>query len=131
MAQGATGRGVYGEASGPTGRGVYGIATYTGSGTNYGGEFISQSLKGIAVRAQATGNYSKGILAIGSETGVHSSGTGWDFWAAGPGTDYGSPSSIRWKQNIQEIEGALEKVLQMRGVYFDWDEEHGGNMSLK
>ena len=32
----------------------------------------------------------------------------------------------RWKRNIEEIDGALDKLLSLRGVYFDWDEEHGG-----
>jgi hypothetical protein len=30
-------------------------------------------------------------------------------------------SSKRWKKNIEPIEGALEKVEQMRGVSFDWE----------
>ena len=35
-------------------------------------------------------------------------------------------SSIRWKSNIETIEKPLEKVSRLRGVYFDWDAEHGG-----
>ena len=38
--------------------------------------------------------------------------------------------SLRWKQNIQEIDNALDKVLAIRGVYFDWDEEHGGQHDM-
>jgi hypothetical protein len=30
-------------------------------------------------------------------------------------------SSKRWKKNIEPIEGALEKVEQLRGVSFDWE----------
>jgi hypothetical protein len=33
-----------------------------------------------------------------------------------------SKSSRRWKENIRPIEGALEKVLKLRGVYFRWKE---------
>ncbi|MCH7859462.1 MAG: tail fiber domain-containing protein, partial [Candidatus Marinimicrobia bacterium] len=29
-------------------------------------------------------------------------------------------SSRRWKTNIKPIEGALDKVLRLRGVYYDW-----------
>ena len=29
-------------------------------------------------------------------------------------------SSIRWKENITKIENALEKVLQLEGVSFNW-----------
>ena len=29
-------------------------------------------------------------------------------------------SSRRWKENFQPIEGALDKVKRLRGVYFDW-----------
>ena len=39
-------------------------------------------------------------------------------------------SSIRWKKNITEIDNALDKVLNIRGVYFDWDEEHGGQHDM-
>lgn len=35
-------------------------------------------------------------------------------------------SSRRWKENIQTIHGALELVLRMRGVTFDWTAESGG-----
>lgn len=31
-------------------------------------------------------------------------------------------SSIRWKTNIKPIENALEKVLELRGVEFEWKE---------
>lgn len=67
-----------------------------------------------------------GIDAGGSNIGVEGHGGINDFYASGPGTNYGSASSIRWKSNIQEIDGALEKIMKLRGVYFDWDEEHGG-----
>jgi len=39
-------------------------------------------------------------------------------------------SSIRWKKNIKPIDRALEKVLALRGIYFDWDKEHGGQRSV-
>jgi hypothetical protein len=126
------GRGVYGEASntlsttnyggyfkalGEKGKGVYGGATYSGSGINYGGYFEANSSSGRGVYALATG--SSGI-------GVYGEGELYDFYAHHGRTNYGSASSIRWKSNIQAIDNPLDKVLQLRGVYFDWDQEHGG-----
>ncbi|MCA9293612.1 MAG: tail fiber domain-containing protein [Phycisphaerales bacterium] len=35
------------------------------------------------------------------------------------------PSTAR-KSNIRNIDGSLDKIAQLRGVYFDWDHEHGG-----
>jgi hypothetical protein len=60
-------------------------------------------------------------------TGVDANGPTYDFYASGPGTDYGSASSVRWKSDIQPIDDALGKVLRLRGVYFDWDAGHGGH----
>ena len=50
-----------------------------------------------------------------------------DFRATGPGEDYCSLSSIRWKRNIQAIDNPIDKILCLRGVYFNWDTEHGGH----
>ena len=109
IANGTTGRGVYGEGAGASGRGVYGKASNTGNVTNYGGYFIAEGTYGY---------------------GVYGYGKSYDFYAAGPGTNYGYASSIRWKQNIEEINSALDMVMQMRGVYFDWDLEHGGHHDI-
>ena len=56
--------------------------------------------------------------------GVKASGASgsYDFYADGPGTDYGTSSSLRWKENIKEIDGALDKIRNIRGVSFDWKE---------
>jgi hypothetical protein len=35
-------------------------------------------------------------------------------------------SSARWKENVQPIENALDTIMSMRGVSFDWKPEHGG-----
>ena len=132
-AGGLEGRGVYGEAShtisdsrnyggyfisaGVRGRGVYGGATYSGSGVNYGGYFEAYSRTGRGVYAEASGD---------SGIGAEGNGQLYNFYASGPGINYGGPSSIRWKRNIQAIDNPLDKILQLRGVYFDWDDEHGG-----
>jgi Chaperone of endosialidase len=36
-------------------------------------------------------------------------------------------SSARWKENVHVIDNALDKVMHLRGVTFDWKPEHGGN----
>ena len=39
-------------------------------------------------------------------------------------------SSIRWKDNVRPLENALDSVLQLRGVSFDWKAEHGGGHEI-
>ena len=97
------------ETENPSGRGIYATNT-TSSGTAYGGVFEAK-------------NSNDGV-------GVWADGKKYDFYAAGTGTDYGAASSIRWKKNIVEIDKPLEKISQLRGVYFDWDEEHGGTHDI-
>lgn len=100
--------GVYGQSASETGRGVYGIA----SGTN------------------AIGVYGFASNPVGVTAGVLGktiSADGFAFYASpGPGTAYGSASSRRWKKNIVNIDNPLGKLAQIRGVYYDWDTEHGG-----
>ena len=94
------------QAGGDTGKGLTASASWDGPGTNYGGKFEAWASSGI---------------------GVSSYGKGYDFYATGPGVDYGSASSVRWKSNVRRIEEPLYKVLRLRGVCFDWDKEHGGH----
>jgi len=39
-------------------------------------------------------------------------------------------SSIRWKTNIKPIDNALEKILALNGVYFDWKDTKKHSMGL-
>ena len=39
-------------------------------------------------------------------------------------------SSRRWKDNITPIEGALDKVSRLQGVYYDWKGEQGGKHDI-
>ena len=41
-----------------------------------------------------------------------------------------SQSSRRFKENIRDMENMAEKVMQLRGVYFDWVPEKGGYTDL-
>jgi hypothetical protein len=126
-AAGSHGRGVYGEASGIYGIGVFGFSNNVGvwgesdnvgifghSNDGIGGSF--SSFHGVAVYGSA-GSKGKGVVGCGGK---------YDFYANGPGLNYGSSSSIRWKRDIRAIDEPLEKIMQLRGVYFNWDDKHGG-----
>lgn len=113
------------ESYSPNGRGVWGIATRS-TGINYGGWFESKSTSGRAIFgfANASSGVNYGVV------GHSNSSSGYDFWASGAGSNYGSPSSRRFKSNIVPIGDPLDKIAQLQGVYFDWDEEHGGAHDL-
>jgi len=112
--------GVYGECKHNLGAGVYGYAP----------NIFSNGVEGVGGTGVFGSGYDEGVVGVGDVTGVEGSGDSYDFYANGPGVDYGSPSSIRWKRNIQHIDKPLEKILQLRGVYFDWDPEHGGGHDI-
>ncbi len=95
------------------------LGSYTGYGKQYRAQIGSSSHNGLVVDSDAS-----------SSVGIAASGTSADFIAFGAGTNYASGSSIRWKENVEPIDDALEKVSQLRGVYFDWDEDHGGKHDI-
>ena len=108
---------IYGETTETIGFGVFGMASNIGVASTYGGYFVSK------------GYFGRGVYGVGLGTngqGVVGGGAAYDFYAIGSGVDYGASSSIRWKTNIVEIDNPLDKLAKLRGVYFDWDEEHGG-----
>ena len=99
-------------------RAIY--ATTTGISGVYG---VSRNSQGRGVAGFATDGSGTNYGVYGSSR----SSSGYDFYAAGAGVDYGSSSSRRWKSNVEPIGDPLRKIAQLRGVYFDWDEEHGGH----
>ena len=117
-------------ASGNNGIAVRGLATATtGSGRGVEGQSDAENGVGIYGSASSTnGTGVRGIAISGSGIGVTGTGApgGFDFFANGSGTDYGAASSRRWKRNIIEIDDPLGKLEKIRGVYYDWDEAHGG-----
>ncbi len=92
--------------------------------------FVSSSnFNSYGILATAKGSKAVGVEGIGKGTtskGVVGIGEAYDFDARGTGVNYGSTSSIRWKRNIFAIDNPLQKLSEIRGVYFDWDENHGG-----
>jgi len=116
--------GVYGTSYSPSGYGVY------GSSKKYGVYGRSWEAQGRATVGEATGTQSIGIYGkalADNSTGVWGEGYNYDFYANGPGANYGAASSVRWKENLTTIDHPVEKVMAIRGIYFDWDQEHGGN----
>jgi Chaperone of endosialidase len=105
--------------------GVLGTTTATGSsGTGVIGQSFGSSGTGILGFTTSSSGVTVGVR------GDSNSSNGYDFYAAGNGIDYGTGSSIRWKANIVNIDNPLDKLSQLRGVYFDWDEEHGGQHAV-
>ena len=141
--------GVFGESHSVSGRGLSGHATAS-SGLTFGVYGISDSTDGRAIQGTAGalsgatyGVYGTtispdgtGVMGhangFGATVGVEgrANGGGYDFFASGAGTDYGAASSIRWKSDIRNIDQPLDKIARLRGVYFDWDKEHGGHHDI-
>ena len=119
FASGSYGRGVYGHAYGSTGAGVVGTADHTGDVANYGGIFRASGSYGRGVVGsadntgdvynyggyfEASGGHGTGVYGYGHGTsgrgieghalgssgiGVYGSAGSYDFYAGGPGTNYG------------------------------------------
>jgi hypothetical protein len=118
---------IKGDSKGDNGTGVEGTAE--GNGACGVSGYAKGGASPCGVMGYAEGNNAAGVSGQSSSQGsigVSGRGQAWDFWAHGPGLDYGSTSSIRWKTDIRSIDDPLEKVLRLRGVYFNWDKEHGG-----
>ena len=69
------------------------------------------------------------ILQNDGNAVIYSTVSGAALWASN------TMSSIRWKENIHPVGNALNKVLKLNGVYFDWKEGYtnpftGGKKSL-
>ncbi len=112
------------EMTSEEGRAIFGIASAASSSSTFGGWFQSNSSGGIGLYGYSTGPASVGVL------GNSYAPNGYDFLAMGNGINYGSFSSRRWKENIQPISSPLEMLSRLRGVFFDWDAEHGGHHDI-
>ena len=117
-----SGLGVYGSSS--TKHGVSGRSSGDSTAGVFGrGDF---GLRGFGDVAGVYGVSDIGHGVIGQAQGGLQGNEKWDFYANGPARDWGSSSSRRWKNNIQNISNPLEKIVALRGVSYDWDQEHGG-----
>ena len=130
-----TGYGVSGWSS--TGYGVYGTSAYTtavagivansdsgvagvNTGTGYG--VSGWSASGPAVYGSCTGS---GCMALYANGDLQVTGTPYCSGC----TAFTTNSDIRLKKNVEPLEGALVRLLQLRGVTFEWraPEEHGNH----
>lgn len=121
------GIGVNAQASATTGATMGLIAkVYSVNGTaaifdnTAGGKLLSGQSNGIE-KFNLTGagsGYFAGVVNIGTTSG----GAGDLLTVNGPmsASTYNTPSSIRWKSDVETIEGAMEKVEDLRGVTYDW-----------
>ncbi len=125
-----SGYGVYGSGASA---GVYGISSLGQGVMGFGsiGGYFDGTIQGVF--AYTTGTTGIGLYGVAtSPTGVNygvrgrsDSATGYDFYAEGAGIDYGTSSSIRWKNNITEMTNVLSKIENISAYYYTWDEEHG------
>jgi hypothetical protein len=77
---------------------------------------------GFSATPLISGDFSARKVVINGKAGDFSD-PGYEFYVVGDAagsTPWASPSDIRLKTNISEIPFALEKVCNLRGVYFEW-----------
>jgi hypothetical protein len=134
-AYGWTGRGVYAKAIGVTGYAVYGEATSTASNAvNYGGYFSAAGAEGTGVYGKATGNDGIGVYgeALGGDgIGVCGNGEDFDFFADGPGTNYGAftgAHEVKLEQGMPE-EALSGRIVSVTGKS-ETRKDENGNISL-
>jgi hypothetical protein len=122
--------GLAGQSNSTSGTGVYGRAV-AGSGTTYGVYGQSDSPSGY-------GGYFVGRGYFSSRVGIGVSDPEYrlelpniaDPSGQGRANAWVIYSSIRWKENVQPIDNALDKVLSLQGVLYDWKPEHGGKRDI-
>jgi hypothetical protein len=130
-ASGSSGTGLFGTATGTTGRGLYGSATGT-SGQGVRG--YADGTDGRGVFGYATGDQGRGLYGYASGTdgiGVYSSGKLYDFYADGPGGNYGpftGAHDVKFAQDMPEeiVPGMIVSVNGKTAARTDED----GNISL-
>ena len=96
-----------------------------------GGTFTATIFGRNGLLVNPSGNFPvpsnpSGVRGESKGIGVLGGGNVYDFYAFGNGTNYGAPSSIRWKKNIKPINNALDIISNIDGVYFDWNKDYGG-----
>ena len=118
--------GVYGTSSGAKSNnyGVYGTAN--GAGTANGGVY-NYGVRGYSYANGYSDSYKNTNYGVYGYAGG-SNATNWAGYFSGNvkvtgtinGTTVGSSSDMRLKKNIQQLGGALDKVLKLRGVSYYW-----------
>jgi hypothetical protein len=138
------GTGVYGHTTSATGYGVEGVST-TGIGI-YAAGTSSSGYHGTGIYATGSGSASYGINAWttgtdGGSAAVNATSGGGSSWAgyfngkvgvSGEifvGSCSGCTSDIRLKKDVKPLAGAIDQLLSLKGVTFEWKnpEEHEGH----
>ena len=143
----AGGNGVAGSTNGSGGNGVYGTNSGGGNGvsgsTTSGNGVNGQATTGYEVNGSSTSG--DGVVGTGAVAGVwgkttgstqtaigvygeSGSGTSFAGYFVGPvyvNGSFGYSSDERLKKNVQPLEGALNQLLQLKGVTFEWRDPDG------
>ena len=116
--------------------GVSGIAN-SATGTNIGvyGEADEQRSDGTHYGVKGYANGASENYAIYGEVEESNYSTNYAVWAEGPAggtTSWWNSSDARLKKDVQTLNGALDKVLKLRGVTYYWksNEERGDSLNL-
>jgi hypothetical protein len=109
----STGDGVYGTST--SANGVYGASAYGGAS---GGYFSNTGSGGndVGVAGVSTNNYGGYFLTT---NGTYSAYFNKDIYVNGASL---GPSDRRFKKNIAAVSGALDQLLKLQGVNFEWIE---------
>jgi hypothetical protein len=126
---GSSGFGLYGTSGASGADGVAGVNTSTGNGVYGTCASGSKTSTGAAVYA----NNTNGGWAIYSNGPVNVNNSSyWYDWGGANQTCVGGlcASDERLKQNIKPISGALDELLQLKGVTYEWKKpEEQGNQT--
>jgi hypothetical protein len=132
------GSGVYGDATGSGSVGIYGISNsgsgVSGQGGTSGNGVFGQTAysSGAGVSGYNNGGAGYGIAGTASGTGYavygnNSSSNGYAGFFNGNvyvantlSCGVSCNSDIRLKQNVKPLDGAIDQLLQLRGVTFEW-----------
>jgi len=92
-----------------------------GVGTNPGSYRLNVNGPTYISGSLGLGTFSGFRLTLPNSAGMDGSGLAYE-WV--------TYSSKRWKTNIKKIDNALDKVLKLEGVEFDWKKEYGGKHDI-
>ncbi|MBU0731877.1 tail fiber domain-containing protein [Patescibacteria group bacterium] len=126
--QSQTGPGISG--SSVDGEGIYGLSTnnigVSGSGGNQGGYFYNSP---TAVYATGANYGVNGISSAANSWGIYCEANGAGSRCGG-NKAWTNTSDGRKKENVYTIDSALEKVMKLRGVTFNWKGQDYGKTEM-
>jgi hypothetical protein len=119
----AGGYGVRGVST--NGWGVYG--TSASSSTSYAGVWGVNTNGGYGVVGESSSSGGYGVYASGYDVGIYATSSNYAGYFVGNTYTSGNitcggtcTSDIRLKKNVKPLKGALDELLQLKGVTFEW-----------